>query len=165
VLLVVLLVFVLDPWRRWALPRLLLTSLGAGLVVDVVKLSIARVRPHHFDFGGSVWATFGCWFPLGRDGSGLQSFPSGHTATAIGLAFVLAWLYPRGRWVFLALVLLVGVQRVVSGAHYLSDVIVGATIGCTTAFVCLHAGPLASFLDRWECSRRSICREGAASEK
>ncbi len=59
----------------------------------------------------------------------LHSFPSGHATTAFALATALAILYPRGRWLFYVVAVLVCVQRVFARAHYVSDVIAGATIG------------------------------------
>jgi membrane-associated phospholipid phosphatase len=156
VVVIVALVFQLDPLRRWALPRLLAASLGAGLLANVVKVCLVRVRPHDFSFAGTVWDTFGAWFPLGRGGSGHQSFPSGHTATAVGLALALAWLYPRGRWLFAVLAGLVACQRVAAADHYLSDVLAAATLGSLWATACVYFGPLARRFDHWELQRRNL---------
>ena len=100
VLMIALLVFQLDPLRRWSVPRLLLISLGAGVAADLVKLLVARVRPRHFDLNAAQWSDFSGWLPLLGSNHATQSFPSGHTAVAVGLAFGLSWLYPRGRWLF-----------------------------------------------------------------
>lgn len=150
VVLIVLVVHQLDPPRRWALPRVLACSLGAGLAVDVVKLLVARARPHHFDFEGGIWASFGGWFPLLSAGSAGQSFPSAHTATAVGLAAALAWLYPQGRRVFVVLAVLVACQRVEGGAHFPSDVLCGAAVGCLVAAACLEFSRLPGRFDRLE---------------
>jgi membrane-associated phospholipid phosphatase len=123
---------------------------AAGGTTDLLKLLIARIRPHDFSFDGSVWATFQ-QFP----GSGGQSFPSGHTATAAGLAAGLIWLYPQGRLLFSLLTVLVGCQRIVSGAHYPSDVLVGAAVGCFVAQFILYVGRLPVSFDRWEKRWRS----------
>ena len=53
---------------------------------------VARTRPYAFDFQGNVWTTFGRWLPAADMG---QSLPSGHTATAVGLALALAALSER----------------------------------------------------------------------
>ena len=89
------------------------------------------------------------------DQSGLQSFPSAHTATAAGLAAALIWLYPQGRLLFTLLAVLVGCQRIVSGAHFPSDVLVGAAAGCLVATFFLHVGRLPVWFDRWEAHWRS----------
>ncbi|MHB0958812.1 MAG: phosphatase PAP2 family protein [Pirellulaceae bacterium] len=154
--LIAAMIFQLDPSRRWALPRLLTSSLGAGLLANAVKVCLVRVRPHDFSFTGTVWDTFGAWFPLGAGGSGHQSFPSGHTAVAVGLAMSLAWLYPRGRWVFAVLAVFVACQRVVAAGHYLSDVLFAAALGGLWSTACVYCGPLARRFDRWELHRRNL---------
>jgi membrane-associated phospholipid phosphatase len=153
VLLILLCVHQLDPARRWALPRVLAGAWLAGIAANVVKLLVVRVRPHHFAFEGGVWSTFGGWLPLAGAGSGGQSFPSAHTATAVGLAVVLAWLYPRGRYAFGILALLVACQRIAGGAHYLSDVLVGAAIGLVVGSVCTLPCRPWRWTDRWESLR------------
>jgi membrane-associated phospholipid phosphatase len=143
-------IYQLDLGRRWAVPRVLLCSLGAGMTVNVVKMLIARTRPRFFDFEGEVAATFAGWMPLGRGGAALQSFPSGHMATAVGFAVALAWLYPRGRWIFGSLAVLAGCQRMQSSSHYLSDVLIGAAVGLFVARACIGPGRLATQLARLE---------------
>jgi membrane-associated phospholipid phosphatase len=146
----------LDPRRRWAMPRVAAAALAAGGAADVVKMLIMRSRPNDIpaQFAGSIWATFGQWLPWWSGNSGLQSFPSAHTATAAGMAAALAWLYPQGRRLFVALVVLVGCQRIISGAHFPSDVLTGAAVGCTAAMFVLRVGPLPGRFERWEKSWR-----------
>ena len=146
----VLAIHQLDAARRWALPRVLACCFGAGLATNGIKMLVARARPHHFDFDGGVWGTFGGWFPLTAAGSGNQSFASAHTATAVGLAMALIWLYPAGRRLFITLAVLVAAQRLVTGAHYLSDVLFGAALGVVVGTACLKAGRLAERFERWE---------------
>lgn len=142
--------FYIDPAKRWALPRLLAGPLLAGLGANLVKMSIMRLRPRHFDLAGDVWASFGHWLPLVGAGSAGQSFPSGHAATAFGLATVLAWLYPRGRWLFFSVAVLVAVQRMVAGAHFLSDVLVGAGLGVGLGMWLTGQKRWIGWIDRWE---------------
>lgn len=61
-----------------------------------------------------------------------RSFPSGHTATAWGLAIGLSLVFPRGMWLFGILACMASLQRLTSGAHFPSDVLAGAAI----AFAC-----------------------------
>ncbi|MBN2022182.1 MAG: phosphatase PAP2 family protein [Pirellulales bacterium] len=145
-------VFVLDPGRRAMLPRVLACSLGAGMCANVLKLLVARMRPRAFDLSASVFDSFTQFLPLGAGGSAAQSFPSAHVATAVGLAFALAWLYPRGRGYFAVLAVLVGGQRIESTAHFPSDVFFGAALGCLAATVCLGEGPVARWFARHESS-------------
>jgi membrane-associated phospholipid phosphatase len=139
VLLVAILIWRLDPARIWAVPGIAATALLSGLSADAVKMLIARVRPHHFDFLQSVGSSFGPWLPLGSLGSPNQSFPSAHTATAMGLAIALMVVYPRARWMFCLAPVLVAYQRMDSGAHFLSDVLCGSAVGCVVAAITLRA--------------------------
>jgi membrane-associated phospholipid phosphatase len=133
----------IDP-RGWRIvPRLALGSLGAGLVADGLKLFVARLRPSAANLNEPVRETFVAWLPLLRVGSlgreyshALQSFPSAHAATAAGLAVALATLYPRGRWLFCMFALLACIQRLEAQAHFTSDVLAGAALGCLVAAVC-----------------------------
>ena len=132
---VILAIYLLDPGRRWALVRLAAMALAAGLMADVAKLLVLRIRPRNCNFQGGVLDTFGPWLPLWHGLSGQQSMPSGHTALAVGLASGLAWLYPRGRWLFAGMAVFVACQRITCGAHYLSDTLVGASLGCLSAVI------------------------------
>lgn len=152
VILVLLILHQLDPARRWAIARVAACAIAAGGAANLLKLVIARSRPYELplDFAGSVWDTFGRWLPMFSDQSGQQSFPSAHTAAAAGLAVALTWLYPQGRWLFAFLAVLVGCQRIVSRAHFPSDVLIGAAAGCLAAMFFLYLGKLPGLFDRWE---------------
>ncbi|MEN1679234.1 MAG: phosphatase PAP2 family protein [Planctomycetota bacterium] len=137
VLLVVVAVAVLDRVRRVEAWRLLLCSLGAGVAANVVKLLIPRTRPYATELADvGVAETFLAWVPILERGSSVQSFPSAHTATAAGLAFGLAAMYPHGRKFFYALIAGVAMQRMIEGFHYPSDVLVGGTLGASWARLC-----------------------------
>jgi membrane-associated phospholipid phosphatase len=146
--------FCLSPGRRWALPRILGSAYGAGLAANGLKLLLERSRPLAFDFHSGIASSFGRWLPLTSAGSTGQSFPSAHTATAVALAAALAWLFPRGRWWLFALALLVGCQRIQSGAHFLSDVLWGAALGSLIALCFFKIGLLPDGMEwlerRWK---------------
>jgi membrane-associated phospholipid phosphatase len=72
----------------------------------------------------------GSWFE-----EAVRSFPSGHSATAVALAIALSWIYPRGRWVFAVLAFMACLQRLVSGAHFLSDIMAGSDIAVLVSLV------------------------------
>ncbi|MFV0137944.1 phosphatase PAP2 family protein [Streptomyces sp. HMX87] len=58
-----------------------------------------------------------------------SSFPSGHTAAALGFTAAVAVVWPAAGAVCALPAAAVAVQRVHSGAHYPSDVAAGAVIG------------------------------------
>lgn len=150
ILYIALAVLALDWMNRRATLRILTTAFGAGLAADLVKMTIERTRPCAFTFEGSVWDSFVRLFPLASAGSGGQSFPSAHTATAVGLAAGLAWRYPRAKAFFFAMAALVAAQRATGGAHYLSDTFCGAAVACVVATFTIHHGRLAVWFDRYE---------------
>jgi membrane-associated phospholipid phosphatase len=96
----------------------------AGLVCEVMKLLIRRVRP---DVATGEWV-FRAWSDHPFSTAGLAT-PSSHTMVAFGAATMLARLYPRARWVFYVIAWGCGATRVLSHGHYLSDVTFGALMG------------------------------------
>lgn len=138
------------------LPRLALASLGAGLVADAFKLIIARTRPRDSSLAEGVLATFGDWLPSVTAESSMQGFPSAHVATAVGLAFALSYFHPRGRWVFGTFAVMVLLQRVQTGAHFLSDTLAGAAVGWGTAVVLFRLPGLRTWFERFESPRPSV---------
>lgn len=110
---------------------------GAGLLANLIKVFVVRVRPNSLP-ASSTTSPLSFLDPTTMTVSTLMShvqhrsehsFPSGHTATAIGFAVVLGSLYPRGRcWLFI-LGAMVGCQRMSDGSHFLSDVLCGAALG------------------------------------
>jgi len=125
--------------------------IAGGLAANLVKISISRLRPYRFfenpdwqDYQAGLSATFVQWLPIFESTylreSWRQSFPSGHTATAVGFAVGLAWLFPRGRYLFYGMAALAGLQRVVSRSHWPSDVLVAAALGLICGALCCHLG-------------------------
>lgn len=102
---------------------MLSTMAVGGLIVLVLKRSVARARPELF-FEKGIYG-------LGESFSRVQqfnSFPSSHTYAAFAVAVVLAILAPRWRVVFYLLAVLVAMSRLVNLDHYLSDVMTAAGI-------------------------------------
>lgn len=113
------------------------SAYGAGIAANILKTIVVRTRPSAIAEDGSN-AVFGLVdltaSPLARLSEHLhtaaeQSFPSAHTATAVGMAVALGTLFPRGRVWFLCLAGLVGLQRISTSVHFPSDVCWGAAIG------------------------------------
>jgi len=137
-----------EPGGRGSLPRMVAATFAGGLLVDLVKLTVPRVRPRALDLAATASA-FDTFDPaaisLPQPGhADLMSFPSGHAAVSAGLATMLAWRYPHGTPVFAAWAVLAALQRLFSSAHYPSDVCLGAALGVAGAALVLgQAAPSA----------------------
>ena len=150
VAMVVLAVFALDLQNRWKVGLLIATAAGGGMAANFAKFfGVARYRPHAFDFSQPIWDSFYQWFPFLNWFSqeelrqaALQSFPSGHSATAAGLCVGLSFLYPHARWYFFLVAALACFQRVAFRMHFTSDAFLGAALGMSTATVFLTYGRL-----------------------
>jgi membrane-associated phospholipid phosphatase len=126
--------------RVWDLA---LGALGTVVACNFIKMFVGRPRPKYDDAATFLWP--GGEYPITRDagpiivsaidgraGAELWSMPSSHTAAAAALSVFLVALYPRLRWLGLAMVGVVAVGRTMAGnppAHWPSDVIVGGCLG------------------------------------
>ena len=109
------------------------TLLHAGLLVQVVKHLAGRQRPW-VENGIDYWYGPAAIFKRYNQGSfsRYDSFFSGHTVSAWGLATVIAENYKNHLWVPITcygLATLVGLSRLTEDDHWLSDVFVGAVLG------------------------------------
>ncbi|MCS6761367.1 MAG: phosphatase PAP2 family protein [Candidatus Devosia symbiotica] len=99
-----------------------------GLVSNLIKRLIGRARPEFFQDLGSFY-----FQPLLND-STFQSFPSGHSTTAIGSALVFSFMLPRYHGLFLLIGVMTGLSRIVIGMHYPTDVVAGFVLGALGAY-------------------------------
>jgi undecaprenyl-diphosphatase len=106
--------------RRWTALYVAVAFLASNLVVQLLKLVLARARPEDI----LISITSG-------------SFPSGHVANAATLAVVLAVI--GWRWWILAAgavyVVLMALSRTYLGAHWISDTVGGLLIGAAVAII------------------------------
>lgn len=105
----------------------------SGIIANLSKYLIGRARPKHFEdtgnFAFDFWTGDASW----------ASFPSGHATTAMSLGVALALIFPRLRWVFLCLGFWIAISRMITRAHYPSDVLAGAVLGGVTAWLVARA--------------------------
>ncbi len=107
----------LGPWGMYPVP-----------IADPAFRGGARTVLSHA-WGGATSATG----PARRVTYELWSMPSSHTAAAVVLSVFLIAMYPRLKHLAIALALLVALTRVITAAHWPSDVIVGAAVGYAVA--------------------------------
>lgn len=140
VVIVALVIWLLDAARRRRLLDWLAGIAAAALIVLPMKVLVGRPRPKFAD-PETILGPFGA-YPLGPGrgvrhawelGSGISSdlwsMPSSHTAYAVVMSVFLAAVYPRLRWLVAILAVVVALCRVLFGAHWASDVAVGAAVG------------------------------------
>lgn len=101
----------------------------SGIVDQVLKHLIGRARPRLLHADGPFH------FEPFSAVDVLASFPSGHTTSAFAAGVALGYMRPDWRGRLLAGAFLVGVSRVLVGAHYPSDVVGGAVLGTTVSLV------------------------------
>jgi undecaprenyl-diphosphatase len=70
------------------------------------------------------------------------SFPSGHSTTAFAVSLSLGCFYPEIMPVLIVLAANVAISRVVSGMHFLSDVVVGSGIGTLLGYAAFRLASL-----------------------
>lgn len=104
------------------------TVAASGLTADLIKVTVCRARPKLlleqgiYGFNLFGWSLEHAW----------QSFPSGHSATALSAALSLSLLLPRFRPLFMTAAIVIAVSRVVLCQHYLSDIVAGSALGVVT---------------------------------
>ena len=101
--------------------------LSAGVLVKILKTFIGRARPIFFEALDMVG-----FYPPSLDWA-FNSMPSGHTTVTFAGLVMIGMLAPKYKVLTWTLAILVGFSRVAVGAHWPSDVLLGAFIGMVVA--------------------------------
>ncbi|MGV6825929.1 MAG: phosphatase PAP2 family protein [bacterium] len=103
---------------------LIVALVGLG-IYKILKISTRRYRPFH------IHSTIKLRGKILDD----YSFPSGHTLHAASLTAVTAIYFPTLALILTPVALLIACSRCVLGLHYPSDVLAGAAIGLSLAWI------------------------------
>ncbi len=95
--------------------------LASMLTVTLVKYIVKRQRP--CPPGEFVTFKYDAY-----------SFPSGHSARLTALAIGIGFFFPSFGWLVMVIALMVATARVAVGIHYVSDIVVGLTLGAIIAW-------------------------------
>ena len=110
----------------------MLTCELTGLAATILRVIFGRTRPLNHEVSQGFYGVWhdGHWI-IGK--FAFSSFPSGHAATAVGLAAA-AWLVHRG-WGAVALLYAVAVMwsRIALECHHLSDVVASTVLSIALA--------------------------------
>ncbi len=158
-----LLILLVDSSTRRRMFRLLATLLTAAVITGFLKVVFSRHRPGSIDLDDPLWSSFpGLFDSLGsiQQGESLLDwspggFPSGHVTSAVVAAIGLGWLYPRGRWLFAGIAVLVAAQRLAFEHHFLSDLFAAAAVATLVAGVLASSRGPGGWFDRWELAASS----------
>jgi len=111
---------------------ILATTSVSGILVNLIKPIFGRFRPKMF-FSENLYGFN--WFEVAFT---MNSFPSGHSATALGAWLAFAMIFPKYRILLLSIGILIASTRIIITAHYLSDVIAGSAVGIAVTLIYYH---------------------------
>jgi membrane-associated phospholipid phosphatase len=113
---------------------MIIASTISGAIVDSTRLLTGRARPNNTE---AVHQWNGLWqggeFLLFKNK--YHSFPSGHTGAAFAFFGVPFFANRRYGWFVLFVAAAIAWSRIYLNVHHLSDVMAGAFVGLTTAFL------------------------------
>lgn len=101
--------------------------LAASVVGKILKILIGRARPIFYEALDMTG-----FFPLSTEWA-FNSMPSGHTFASFAGLVMIGLLAPKVKWFTWTLAIIIGASRVFYGAHWPTDVIMGAFIGMAMA--------------------------------
>ena len=100
---------------------------GTGVAVKLLKTVIGRARPIFFEALNMTG-----FFPPSTEWA-FNSMPSGHTAVSFAGLVMIGLLAPKYKWLTWSLAIVIGVSRVCAGAHWPTDILLGAFVGMVFA--------------------------------
>jgi undecaprenyl-diphosphatase len=97
---------------------------------SILKPLVNRLRPCHELEG--VRILVGCGGKLG--------FPSSHAANYFAAATLFTYYFPKYKWIYIIIAILVAYSRIYIGVHYPLDVIFGALLGflCSLILIIIY---------------------------
>jgi undecaprenyl-diphosphatase len=107
--------------------RALNSLIVSHIVVQLVKRTVGRPRPSRSALRSALVVE-----------PDRFSFPSGHAAAAMSVAYVYAFAFPSLAVPLLSLAGAVGLSRVFLGVHYPGDVLMGQLIAVGTSMAVVH---------------------------
>jgi len=126
-----------------ALLRICCAILIAWALKEELKWVFGRTWPETWIKGNPNPSYFGNgtygFFPF-HGGQGYASFPSGHTTAITAFAGALWFLWPKLRWLGVALALAVVIGLLGADYHWLSDIMAGGILGGTTGTAAARIG-------------------------
>ncbi len=121
-------------WKRGA--YLLGSAIAGGAAAEILKPIVGRLRPEETD-GWYVFLDLGERISRNSD----LGMASSHTGVAFGAAAAMARLVPSAWPVFLLGAAGTAMTRIIAGAHFLSDCVVGAMLGYACAWAIWQIDP------------------------
>lgn len=129
--------------RKWIIPLWASIAITAALTV-ITKIIVNRPRPFEeltFPLIQGAKYTFSFWN---------TSFPSLHTAAAFSLVPILDKEFPKLKWFWIIMAVLISFSRLYIGVHYLSDVIFGCLIGLLIGYGVIYIEKRYEILKKWK---------------
>lgn len=140
-------------WRN--ISALAIAGIVGGIALNVIKQAVHAPRP--LTVFASDIAAGRVYVNVMFERLYWNSFPSGHTQTAFTIAGVILWACIRSRKInvlgavgIFAVASLIAISRIYCGAHFPSDILGGAVLGGSSAWLCCYC------IRRWEAKRSSL---------